>query len=189
MPQVQVTPQYVNAAKPGKQYGNIKEASGAKWIIPAGWEGMFAPNVTAHVDYETKTWGAETVNIVRGVNGSLQPPAATPTVPVPQATPPMQPALNVPTQMTTPTPQQTAGNGRYTDQQRAQDIFVTGTVGRILSAKAATTEIGQVDFDRFTKWAVAAWEARHVPEGMSAPTGGYDERNPPPADPNDAIGI
>ncbi len=165
MPQAQVTPQYVNPAKPGKQYGNIKEASGAKWIIPAGWDRMFVPNVTAHVDYETKTWGAETVNIVRGVDGSLQPAP-------PQPGPPSPPPATQPLPSTPPQP------GVSRDDKVAEEIFVTGIVGRAMgSGQFSVTDIAVL-----AKAATQAWHER----GMQAPpAGGYTETAPPPPGPGD----
>ncbi len=159
MPQAQVTPQYINAAKPGKQYGNIKEASGAKWIIPAGWESLFAPNVPAHIDYETKTWGSESVNIVRGVNGAMQPAAAVP--PIPMAAP-----------VTLPQPTTSR------DDKVAEEIFVTGIVGRAMgSGQFSVNDIGLL-----AKAATQAWRERNM---QAPPAGGYSEANPPPPGPGD----
>ncbi len=82
-----------------------------------------------------------------------------------------------------------ASSGRYTDQQRAQDIFVTGVVGRALAAKAANTELTEMDIARYAKWAVASWEARHIPDYVST-TPAAKPQSPdaplnPPSDPRE----
>ena len=166
MPQAQVTPKYVNPAKPGKQYGNIKEASGVKWIIPAGWEHLFAPNVHVHIDYESQTWGSETVNIVRGVNGSMQPipgPAASVPPPLPPVAPIAQPAPA----------------SKPADDPVAEQIFVTGIVGRAMGSG----QFSVMDIGVLAKAATQAWRAR---DRQTPPAGGYTETSPPPAGPGDA---
>lgn len=180
MPQAQVTPQYVNPAKPGKKFGNIKEASGVKWIIPAGWEGMFAPNVPAHIDYEPQTWGSEAVNIVRGVNGNMQPaapamPAGPGWAPPPSAAPPQGVTQPLPNIMP---PNADRPNGDHV----AEEIFVTGIVGRSMGSGQFSVH----DIALLAKAATQAWRERNM---QAPPASGYNERNPPPADPNDPIGI
>ena len=169
MLQTQVTPQYVNPAKPGKKFGNIKEASGVKWIIPAGWENLFSPNVPAHIDYEAQTWGSESVNIVRGVNGNMQPAPTQPSPPNPMAPPVPQPLPAIPVP-----PQPVASR----DDKVAEEIFVTGIVGRAMGSG----QFSVLDIAVLAKAATQAWHER----GMQAPpAGGYTETAPPPPGPGD----
>ncbi len=64
------TPQYVNAAKPGKKYGNVKMADGTQYLLPAGMESAFQSGVPVDVPLKTETWGvgadAKTVQIING---------------------------------------------------------------------------------------------------------------------------
>ncbi len=136
--ETQFTPLYVNPPKAGKKWGSIKNASGERYMIPGGSEGLFAKDQPVNIRWEKATW--TDTGLVQAVNNQ---PLGEPQVPTgmapggvlaPAIPAPANPAAQAAPAPVAPQPTGAASNGRYTDQQRAQDIFVTGVVGRALAA-------------------------------------------------------
>lgn len=101
-----ITAKYVNRPlKPEGKYGNIVDASGAKFFFPIGMLDAFAPGQTYEVPTAPKKWGQDVVTVIEGRPGS----AGSGVVAQPNGTPAPQP---------TPPPRQAPapsynGNGNY----------------------------------------------------------------------------
>ncbi len=144
-----------------------------KYWTPEGQAFPFVQGQTYNVSYKSKSYKGQNDNIISGYtphNGAAVAPVAAAAPPLPAPTPvqaastgPFPPfATGVTGPTPAPTPQQTASNGRYTDWDRAEDIFVTGYVGRIGAALVAAGNVA--DAAVLTKEAVAAWSDRHRAE-------------------------
>ena len=64
---IQFTPLYVNPPKPGKKWGSIKSASGERYMIPGGSEGLFAKDQPVNIRWESAPW--TDTGLVEAVNG------------------------------------------------------------------------------------------------------------------------
>lgn len=82
MPDITVTPKYVNAPNPNGsgKYGSIVLADKSKYFVPADKLSLFAPNVPTAINFGVQKWGENMVNVVTDVaiqaNVAPPPPAA-----------------------------------------------------------------------------------------------------------------
>lgn len=163
--QTTVTPQYVNAPKQGKKYGSIKMQDGSRFPVPGHLIHNFAKGMATTIEYEQQNWGDGMVDVVTNVVGGDAPAPQ-------QAGQAAQQAFAPPAQMA---PQ----------SDQAEDIFVTGVVGRAMGSGAFTA----TDVSLLTKAAIEAWRSRHqttFPANSNAHSGAMaGGGDPGPQSPND----
>lgn len=153
-----ITPKYVNAdshTKEGKprKYGSIVDQSDVKYMVQMAMTGQFQRGVPINIDYEHEDWGNGPLNVVQRVSYDSGPQQELPplTQPVPY-TPPShiaQPEHSVVGTPSNPRP--------LPEDPTAENIFVTGIVGRAAGAGAVMPET----ISLWTKAAIAAWRDRH----------------------------
>ncbi|MDE2098022.1 MAG: hypothetical protein KGL39_12285 [Patescibacteria group bacterium] len=76
---VDVEVKYVNPVKPGKKFGNIKDAGGNLYLVPPSLLNQFTPGMQCKIEYTARTGadGTEWKTITKVVGGSATPiPAA-----------------------------------------------------------------------------------------------------------------
>ena len=128
---MQIAIQYVNPAKTGKKFGNVKTPDGAVYWVAKEMEGRMSAGGTYDVEVEDQTWGANAVKVVKSVKGATA-------------------ALNHGTGQA----QQSAST--YAPKpNNDRGIFVTGVVGRAMGSG----NFGPGDVDALTKAAKSAFDA------------------------------
>ena len=106
MTQAILTPKYVNAPKPGKKMGSIKDQAGILWLCDPGLLTSFSPGRPATVEAETVKFNDGTVmqKITGIVHGA-------------------EPATNG-----------AAHHGNERQPNAGREIFITGIVGRAMGS-------------------------------------------------------
>lgn len=82
MPEAVIVAQYVNQPQAGKKQGSIKTPEGQYYGVPPAMLGMFKPNGTYKVFYESRDYQGKTYHTVKTVSEVMPPPA--PEVPLQQ---------------------------------------------------------------------------------------------------------
>lgn len=141
-----ITPRYINDPKPGKRNYWVKDAAGVGWSVPpAEAQKMVAnqPCVVAYTVFQGNN--GHSTNMVERVDATqaaapAPQPAAQYAPPVQQAQAPLPPA---------PTYQPP-------EDPKAEEIFVTGIVGRAMQSGNFSVD----DIPRLTNMALWAWRNR-----------------------------
>jgi len=166
MTQATVTIQYVNEVKPGKKWGSVKTPEGVIFGVPPQLLPQFQAGGTYTIDYTEGDSGFKGVNNVWPAQGA---PVAPPQ-PVQQPMPPMPaPMPSAPV----PAPGGHTGPPGMGIDAKAEDIFVTGVVGRCFHGTGTLPDAGTLT--EIMQNLRMAWKAGHKPAQTIDATGGVIE--------------
>lgn len=156
--QVTITPQYIDAPKPGKKNWSIKDTAGAYYSFPPDLAVGLQAGQPVTIDYRTNNFNNKTFNMVERVYGASAPPAQT------QAAPstPSHPHAPLPTPAASATQPQPHRNG----DAKAREMFIMGVVGRAMGGG----NFQVTDIKLLTLAAADAWdELARRDQGGDAP--------------------
>ena len=178
--QATITPKFMDAPREGGKYWSVKGQDDIQWKVHPDIAQHMARGIPVTVEYTVNDFNGKQYNMVKALAGTAQPapqPAPQPAQPAPVVQPQPAPAP-APQPASTPRPSAAHINAHFSTQ--AEEIFVTGIVGRAMGSG----KFGPEHISVLTKAAIQAWQNRH---GTTAPEYLGTFEAPPTGQPDDEI--